>query len=282
MRDVSGELLPDLSTLSLLAIFAHPDDESLACGGLLARCSEGGAHVSLLCLTRGEHGPGSTGEPLADVRTREVMEAARVLGIHDVRLCGHEDGMLPWIEAPILEADVLGAIDRSEPDVVITFDEDGLYWHPDHIAVHERTTAVVARLGGAAPALRYVSMPGGVMRAVAEAAANDRACGDEPLGPLLGVENVDAFGGYGTAHPPPSSAPTPDLIVDAGPFAERKVAALRCHRTQVEGTALDCLDVAVAARLLKTEHYRSAEVGARGDSFLERLGVPLAASGQAR
>lgn len=270
---MSGEILPDLSGRSLLAVFAHPDDESLACGGLLARCSEMGAHVSLLCLTRGEHGPGPTGAPLGEVRTREAMEAARVLGIHDVHLCGHEDGMLPWIEAPIIEADILDAIGRSEPDVVITFDEDGLYWHPDHIAVHERTTAVAARLGAAGPALRYVSIPGGVMRAVAEAAANDRACGDEPLGALLGVEDVDAFG---------SSAPIADLIVDAGPFAERKVAALRCHRTQVEGTALDCLDVAVAARLLKTEHYRSAEVGAPGASFLEHLGVPFAASGQAR
>ena len=257
--------LDDLSGSSLLAVFAHPDDESLACGGLLARCAECGVRVSLLCLTHGEHGPGHDRERLRDTRAGELGDAARVLGIRDLVLLDHEDGMLPWIDGAWLEADILGAIRRFQAHVVVTFDEDGLYWHPDHIAVHERTTAAVAGLGTAGPALRYVSMPAGAMRAIVDAASNDLECAAEPPRRILGVADADAFG---------SMAPAPTLVVEAGEFAGRKLAALRCHRTQLDGSALEHLSERDAARLLGTEHYRRAEVGSRDDVFIERFGYP--------
>jgi len=266
---VHAEFTPDLSGHSLLAVFAHPDDESLACGGLLARCSEQGARVALLCFTRGEHGPGPDRERLIDARPRELQEAARVLGIQDVVLLEHEDGMLPWIDPATLERDIRDAIQRFEPDVVVTFDEDGLYWHPDHVTLHDRVTSVVAGLGAAAPALRYVSVPEGVMRDVVEAAAHDAGCHGSRSAPILGIEDADAFG---------SGAPAPDLIVEAGSCAARKVTALRSHRSQVAGTALDCLDESLAARLLGTEHYRRAKVGATGTAFSDCLATPVAAS----
>src|SRR5262245_31736273 len=150
---------------SLLAVFAHPDDESLACGGLLAWCAELGARVSILCATRGEMGRGSSGD-LPLVRTNELTAAARALGISDVVMLDYKDGMLPWAEPASLEADIRDATIRFRPDVVITFGEDGLYWHPDHIAIHERTTAALAALGDTAPALYYVTMASGRMRAV--------------------------------------------------------------------------------------------------------------------
>ena len=251
---------------ALLAVLAHPDDESLACGGLLALCAEAGARVSLLCLTRGERGPGSevasggAGRPLGDVRAGELREAARVLGIRDVVLLEHEDGMLPWIDGAILERDVTEAIRRLRPDVVVTFDEDGLYWHPDHVAVHERVTSAVAALGAAGPALFYVSMPAGAMRALVDSAPGGR-------GPVLGVADSDAFG---------AAAPAPTLVVEAGPLASRKLEALRYHRTQVGGGPLDEIDGDAAARLLGTEHYRRAVVGRQGEAFIERLGVAAA------
>ena len=293
--------LDDLSGSSLLAVFAHPDDESLACGGLLARCAECDVRVSLLCLTHGEHGPGHDGEPgpghdgepgpghdgehgpghdgehspehdaqrLGDIRAGELRDAARVLGIRDLILLDHEDGMLPWIDHARLEADILGAIRRFRPHVVVTFDEDGLYWHPDHIAVHERTTAAVAQLGAAGPALRYVSMPAGRMRAIVDAASSDPEYdaeqGDPPPRLILDVADADAFG---------SMAPAPTLIMEAGEFAGRKLAALRCHRTQFEGSALEYVSEQDAAGLLGTEHYRRAEVGSRDDVFIERFGTP--------
>ena len=248
----------DLTGSSLLAVFAHPDDESLASGGLLARCAEAGVRVSLLCLTHGEHGPGGAVEQLRDTRASELREAARMLGVRDLVLLDHEDGMVPWIDERVLESDILDAIRRFRPDVVVTFDEDGLYWHPDHIAVHERTTSVVANLGPSGPALFYASLPAGMMRAVVEGAPDHS-------GQVLGVSDVDAFG---------SMAPAPTLVVHSGHLARRKLAALRCHRSQVAGTALGSIDDDEGAQLLGTEHYRRAQVGLSGDVFLERFAAP--------
>jgi N-acetyl-1-D-myo-inositol-2-amino-2-deoxy-alpha-D-glucopyranoside deacetylase len=240
---------------SLLAVFAHPDDESLACGGLLALCAAAGVRVSLLCLTRGERGPGEA-TTLGETRTQELHAAAEVLGVDEVRLLDHEDGMLAWIDSPRIEADVLAAIRDFEADVVVTFDEDGLYWHPDHVAVHGRVTAAVASLGEGGPELWYVSLPAGAMRALAEAGG----AGDGPA-MVFGVE-ADAFG---------ADAPEPTLVLSVGEASARKLEALRRHRSQVAGDALDRIDDRDAARLLGTEHYRRARGAAPGASLLERL-----------
>ena len=261
--------MPDLTGRSLLAVFAHPDDESLACGGLLAWCADRGARVSILCVTRGERGEqrskakGQRSKAdLGDMRARELQAAARVLGVAEVAMLSYEDGMLPWVDAATLEADIHEAIRRRRPDVVITFGEDGLYWHPDHIAVHERTTAVVAALGQEAPALYYVTMPPGRMRAVVDAVAAQRP---DPTSPLfiLGISDADAFG---------TLASDPTLVVEAGPFAVRKLAAIRCHRSQLADDALEILSEEDAVRFLGTEHFRRASIGSSCDAFIECLG----------
>ena len=292
----------DLRGRSLLAIFAHPDDEALTCGGLLAWCAHLGTDVALLCLTHGEHGQdgrarGGRGDDLARTRARELEAAARELGVKNLTLLGHEDGMLPWLDATRLQGDIAAAIRRQRPDAVITFDEDGAYGHPDHVAVHERTTAVVAALGAAAPALHYASMPRGAMRAIADHAARrlrERTAGTPPGGPpheevrgprearragsasappatpptsILGVGDPDAFG---------AEAPAPTLVVDAGAFAAAKLAALACHATQFRGGALEAVTPQEAAGLLGLEHYRRAAVGAAGPSFLDAFAAPAA------
>jgi len=267
---------------TLLAVFAHPDDESIAAGGLLAWCADRGARVVLLCATRGGYseddpaGTAATTPPDApmppDARTRELAAAARELGLAEVVLLEYRDGYLPWEGGAALEADIRAAIARVRPDVVVTFGEDGLYWHPDHIAVHAGTTAAVAALGPEAPALFYVTTPPGQMRRVfdaAQAAYDARVSGGAGTGArpgpprgILGIAAVDAFGAHAAA---------PTLIVDARAFAHRKLAALRCHRTQMAGDALDLLPDEDAPRLLGEEHYRRAPVGARGPTFIERL-----------
>ncbi len=234
---------------SILAVLAHPDDESLACGGLLAKCATSGARVSLFCATHGDCGG------LGDVRVRELKAATRLLGVSKVMLLDHADGELTWAET--LEADIRSAIHRLRPDVVVTFGEDGLYWHPDHIAVHEKTTAAVASLGASAPALYYVTMPPGVMRAVAATVG-----GATPSPRVLGID-ADAFGAL---------AAQPTLVVDVGPLAVRKLAALKCHRTQLRQDPLDRLGDDEAVRLLAVEHYRRADVGARTSTFLDKWG----------
>ena len=304
---------------SLLAVFAHPDDESLASGGLLAWCAALGARVSLLCLTHGEHGhadgmpaadarplrqvevgeggrdesrvtvrrpstaataaigvgegdrdqspgtPAADARPLRQVRADELRAAARVLGIGRVRLLDHEDGMLPWTPPDRLDADIRGEIQRARPDVVVTFDADGLYWHPDHVAVHERTTAVVATLPGRAPALFYAAVPPGAMRAVVDHADRVGTARGLPrpfARSILGVADPDAFG---------AGAPPPTHVVHARGHAAQKLQALHCHRSQFRDCALQYVDPADAPRLLGTEHYRRAEVGAREPTIVDRL-----------
>ena len=252
---------------SLLAVFAHPDDESLASGGLLARCAAEGIRTSLLCLSRG--GMGALDDMgrlrMGESRARELEAAARELGVSELTLLDYRNGFLPWAERGALEADIRRAIADSSPEVVITFDVDGLYWHPDHIVLHERTTAVVAQMGLAAPALFYVSMPKGAMRAAWNAAAGctdggQSAPGVPPL--VLGVE-VDAFGLYTTP---------PTFTLDVSAYAIRKLHALRCHRSQVSGDALDRLPDEAAPRVLGAELYRRAPIGAGEETFLDRMG----------
>src|SRR5262245_20674476 len=241
---------PDMPC-SLLAVFAHPDDESLACGGLLARCAHAGAHVSLLCVTHGECGEGKR---LAGVRAQELRDASGVLGVVNLELLDYDDGMLPWVDAQRLESDIRAAIERYRPEIVITFDEDGLYWHPDHIAVHERTQAAVAAMGDEGPALYYVTMPPGHMRAIvleAEQTVARQGTAVRPPRRILGIADPDAFGAHAAA---------PTLIVRAGDFANRKLAAIRCHRSQLVDDALTLVEERDAARLLGVEHYRRAPV----------------------
>ena len=264
----------DLTGQSLLAVLAHPDDESLACGGLLAWCAELGVEVSLLCVTDGEHGQENNRaliEPsgdLRDIRTNELRAATRVLGVTNFLQLHYEDGMLRWIDSEQLETDIGHAIRRLHPDVVITFGEDGLYWHPDHITVHERTTAAVASINDTQkpPALYYVTMPPGAMRAVVNNAVDSldtNGISHEPPAGLLGVSDADAFGAL---------AGTPTLVVETNAFATRKLAAIKCHISQLRGSALALMEERDAPRLLGTEHYRRAEVGSRGNTFIERFG----------
>jgi LmbE family N-acetylglucosaminyl deacetylase len=271
---------PGVTRHTLLAVFAHPDDESIACGGLLAWCAHEGARVILLCATHGElgHPPddsahGLTG--LADTATRmaalkerrgdELACAADHLGIDEMRILGYPDGMLPWLPDGALAAAVHDVLDALHPQVVVTFGADGLYWHPDHVAVHQAVRTAVASLDVAAPALFYVTMPPGQMRQVVERAAARVAVGaTRPLRrtDVLGIDNPDAFG---------DAAEPPTLVLETGAFAARKLAAIRCHRTQTAGGPFDALGDADAAVILGLEHYHRADVGSQAPVFIERL-----------
>ncbi len=256
----------DLAGASLLAVFAHPDDESLACGGLLARCAARGVRVTLLCVTKGEDGPGDAQAIELRRRTRagELDAAARVLGLSEVILLDYPDGELKWLDpgrSDRLQADIAAAIARTSPAVVITFGEDGLYWHPDHIVIHELTTAAVADLGGAAPALYYVTLPPGAIRAIVDTV--EREVPDGRAHRLVfGIDDPDAFGAF---------AAPPTLVVDSGPFAALKLEALRCHRSQLRDEALAVIPEAAAVRVLGTEHFHRAPVGATGSTFIDRF-----------
>lgn len=133
----------------LLAILAHPDDESLGFGGTLAKYSAEGVETYLVTATRGEAGRfgpnGERGDPsvVGQVRERELRAAAQVLGIHEVCVLGYPDGGVDQIPATRAIDDLTWHIRRIQPDVIVTFGPDGAYGHPDHIAVSQWTTAAV-------------------------------------------------------------------------------------------------------------------------------------------
>jgi LmbE family N-acetylglucosaminyl deacetylase len=155
---------PRTTRRTLLAVFAHPDDESFGIGGTLARYAAEGVRVVLACATLGEAGEVKdsslgTREQLAEIRERELRCACNVLGISELHFLGYRDsGMAgsPDNDDPraLVQADpaeVVGKIVRVirqvRPQVVITFEEGGGYGHPDHIAIHHHTVAAFQAAG---------------------------------------------------------------------------------------------------------------------------------------
>jgi len=259
----------DFAGQTVLAVFAHPDDESLACGGTLARLADAGARVVLICGSRGESGSISDpallgGEDLGAVRARELAAAASVLGIADLIVLSHPDGDLRWDDVPEFHGEIVHAIETYRPAAVITFAEDGLYWHLDHIGVHERTYTAVKSFGAAAPPLYYVTMPKGIMRAVVEAA--HAKGGVAPRSSFWGIE-PDAFG---------DEAIPATFAIDVRDWVPRKLRALRCHRTQMgAANPIAWIDENDARQWLGAEYFRRAPLESSDGAALEQLGEPL-------
>jgi LmbE family N-acetylglucosaminyl deacetylase len=149
------------SAPTLLAVFAHPDDESFGTGGTLALYASRGVAVHVLCATRGEAGSVPEGmlqgyASIADLRETELRCASIHLGLAGLHFLDYRDsGMIgspdnhhpqALIRAPLekVASDVTLWIRRLRPQVVITFDPVGGYRHPDHIAIHHATVRAFA------------------------------------------------------------------------------------------------------------------------------------------
>jgi len=136
-----------------MAVLAHPDDESLGVGGVLAKYASEGVDVFLLTATRGDsgryrgHRPDSHEHPgpsaLAAIREGELRAAASVLGVRDVSLLDYRDQGLDRANPRDAVAAIVAHVRRVQPDVVVTFGPDGAYGHPDHIAISQFTTAAL-------------------------------------------------------------------------------------------------------------------------------------------
>jgi LmbE family N-acetylglucosaminyl deacetylase len=142
--------------LTLLAVLAHPDDETFGMGGTLALYAQRGVAVHLICATRGEVGEVAPQflegfQSIGELRENELRCAAGKLGLTGVHFLDYRDSGMPGspdnqhpqalAAAPIDEvaAKVTGYIRKLNPQVVLTFDPIGGYRHPDHIAIHEAT-----------------------------------------------------------------------------------------------------------------------------------------------
>jgi LmbE family N-acetylglucosaminyl deacetylase len=135
--------------LKLMCVLAHPDDESLGNGGILAKYAAEGVETYLVTATRGERGwfgspeeyPGA--EALGKIREAELLAAATVLGLRLVEFLDYLDGDLDQTPPAEAVAKIVGHLRRVKPDVVVTFGPDGAYGHPDHIAICQFTTAAI-------------------------------------------------------------------------------------------------------------------------------------------
>jgi LmbE family N-acetylglucosaminyl deacetylase len=163
--------------LTLMAVHAHPDDEASSTGGVLALYSDQGARTVVVTCTNGEFGdapggvkPGQDGheeQAVAQLRLAELRQSCKILGVTDLELLGyHDSGMPDWdykdrpeafCNIPVAEvaARIGGLIEAYRPQVVITYDDNGMYQHPDHVHTSRAAQAAVAATG--IPAKLYLS-----------------------------------------------------------------------------------------------------------------------------
>jgi LmbE family N-acetylglucosaminyl deacetylase len=222
---------------TLVALHAHPDDECITTAGTLAKAVDDGHRVVIVYATRGELGEAPDGllrpgEALVDRRMDEVRRSTDALGVHRVEFLGyHDSGMMgtPHNDHPhsFWQADVDEAAGRlaailgeERADVLLVYDRNGNYGHPDHIQVH-RVGVRAADLVGVEQVLE-ATMNRDVIRAFM----------------AMLVENGDAsWEDVPDLDDPDVLFATPDEVittrVDVRPWAERKLASMRAHETQV-------------------------------------------------
>lgn len=204
---------------TMLVILAHPDDESFPIGGTLAKYAAEGARVVLVSATRGERGiPGLDAQLVGALRTRELLRAAKTLGVTEVRFLGYCDGELSAIDSYEIQKKISELIHEIRPQVVITFGPDGISGHPDHIAIHQAVTRAFedARFSAC---LYYI----------APSEATQQGCGIAPAPREMGrsvaaidiaehlLTKVRAAQCHTSQHPPFSDSP------------EEEAARMACH-----------------------------------------------------
>ena len=233
-----------MASRGLLAIFAHPDDETFAAGGVMAMAAQAGHPVWSICATNGDEGglPDEHGDHAMDpeIRIRELRCACLALGINPPIFLGYRDsGMENWQPKPgafvLADRDeviarLVAEIHRLRPAVIVTFDPSGGYGHPDHRRVSETATTAfeaVACDPDAPRALYHQATP----RSEAERMVGEWSKPDPT----------------GLAKPPTEddilqrnrflelARPDADITtrVDVGPVMGRKRAAFACHKSQV-------------------------------------------------
>lgn len=202
---------------SILAVFAHPDDETFLVGGTLAHYARQGVRVELLCLTWGEKGSpeklGDSGErKLARVRQAELEKCCRVLGVRLLPGQTFRDGELSETGLAQLVQPIEKALRERQPDLVLTFGADALTGHPDHLAIHHATTRAFQRVARPGSALFYASLAAHNVDLLSNKMEGD--LDGLPLR-LAGRRAEEAF-----------------VALDVRHTSHLKWQALACHRTQ--------------------------------------------------
>jgi LmbE family N-acetylglucosaminyl deacetylase len=258
---------------SLLAVFAHPDDEAFGTGGTLSRYAVQGTPVYLVCATRGEVGEISdpslaTPETLGEVRAGELRCAAETIGVRELIFLDYRDSGMEgtpenqdaraFINAPAAEVvdRLVAIIRRLRPMVVATFEPYGGYGHPDHIAIHKHTVtafhaaadpAYQPQLGQAwqAQRLYYTAIPRSFfleMRQRMQSLGLDTSALERFDDPKVGWPDEQVH-----------------VTLNVSSTVESKWEALNCHRTQFgPGNLFRRLPDADVRQLMSREHFSLA------------------------
>jgi N-acetylglucosamine malate deacetylase 2 len=145
---------------AVLAVVAHPDDESFGLGAIIDKMTSGGAAVHVLCYTRGEASTlNQTGADLLRRRARELRQAGAALGVSTVALLDYPDGRLAAVPVAELAAHVSGQVARHHPGGLLVFDDSGITGHPDHQAA---TQAAIRAAGPLSLPVLAWALPGGL------------------------------------------------------------------------------------------------------------------------
>ncbi|MGC5013414.1 PIG-L family deacetylase [Streptosporangium sp. DT93] len=246
--------------LTVMAVHAHPDDEVLGTGGILSRYADEGIRTVLVTCTNGEQGdaPGGVkpGEPGHDeaavsaLRLEELRASVTHLGIEHVELLGYRDsGMDGWdgnkaedafANVPVERAAARLAelMERYRPQVVVTYDENGGYGHPDHIQAH-RIAVAAAETSQIPEKLYYTAVPRERMAELSELLRSAGVAPEE-------LELPDDFG-------VPEAQIT--AMIDVTPYVERKRKALEAHASQGDSIFMLRMPPEALHQVLGTEGF---------------------------
>ncbi len=186
----------------LLAIIAHPDDESFGLGGTLAKYARGGVEIHVLCATRGENGRG--GSELGKVREQELRAASEIIGVKSVEFMGFIDGLLSNSLYHEMAEKIREKIQKFQPNVVLTFDLSGVSGHIDHIMVSMVTTFVCKSLQDKITLFYFCETK----------------------------KTTDLEFDYFIYFPPGHDRSEIDVVIDISQVWETKVKAIRAHESQ--------------------------------------------------
>lgn len=281
-----------MTELVLLCVHPHPDDESIACGGVLARAADEGIRTHVVTCTGGEAGDNLAGidlggRALPDVRRAEMDDASRLLGLTSHHWLGYRDSGMAgtaandhpdaFVRADLYEAAgrLAGIIRELRPQVVVSDDEFGTYGHPDHVRAHQVTERAVTM--AADPWWETDQDPWQVTKRYVHSFSRSRMLSLHRLlldrglaspfgeGPLEDAEELP----FGTAD---------DAIttrVDVRAWLDRKQAAIAAHRSQVASDSFflnvprefSALGFGVEEYILLADHLGGAAPGPEEDLF---------------
>jgi LmbE family N-acetylglucosaminyl deacetylase len=203
----------------LLVVMAHPDDESMATGGLILRHTRNGIVTHLICATYGEKGwmgkpPGANPSDLPEMRAKELEEAAAALGLAGVELWDYSDGGVKEADQQEITQRIWEEVTKLRPRAVVGWGPNGGYGHPDHISIGACTDAAVSAMSeGERPALYHIAVDQQVSEFYAEA--------QHLTGAASGFE-VQVDGRV-------------DVVIELdADEVMMKLRAIECHRSQLE------------------------------------------------